>query len=302
MKKTWEINKINDQTGRTAIITGANSGLGLEVSRALASKGFKVILACRNIEKGNHAKADIISTTNNQSIEVLPLDLASQKSVRDFADRIKQKFTCLDILINNAGVMFPPYSVTEDGFEYQLATNYLGHFTLTNLLFPLLENTLESRVVSVSSLAHTYGRIHFKDIHSENAYDPSKAYAQSKLACLMFAFELNKKLRANGAKVSSVAAHPGVAGTNLFEHTGKFIQFVLEAFICQSAQHGSLPLLYAALGEDIQGGDFCGPSGLLGFRGNPVKIKAKSHAYDHGVASQLWDLSEKATGVKYFAK
>lgn len=295
---TWTLNDVSPQPGRLAIVTGANIGLGFDTALALAGKGIAVVLACRNLDKANAAKARILAAHPGATLDCMALDLGSLKSVKSFAKAFAKKHTRLDLLINNAGIMMPPFSLTEDGFESQLGANYLGHFALTGHLLPLLTQTPGSRVVSLSSLAHNWGRIRLDDPNFKKGYDKRLAYGQSKLACLMFAYELNRRLQAAGSTTLSVAAHPGIAATNLAQHFPAFMSALFPLF-GQSAAAGVLPTLYAALGQDIQGGDFCGPRALRQMRGAPVKVGSNRASRDTAVAGKLWALSEKMTGVHY---
>jgi NAD(P)-dependent dehydrogenase (short-subunit alcohol dehydrogenase family) len=294
----WTIHTAASQNGRLAIVTGANIGLGFDTALALAGKGCTVVLACRNMEKARKARLEILKSYPKARIECLSLDLSSQKSVRAFVATFTEKYDKLDLLINNAGIMMPPFSLSEDGFESQLAANYLGHFALTGLLLPLLTRTPNSRIVSLSSLAHNWGGIRFDDLNFARGYNKRAAYGQSKLACLMFAYELNRRLRATGNKTLSVAAHPGVAATNLAQHFPRFMS-ALFPLVGQSAANGALPTLYAALGDDIEGGDYCGPRSLQQMRGAPVKVGSNKASRDEAAAARLWALSEQLTGVSY---
>ena len=298
---TWTLKQITSQTGRIAIVTGANIGLGFEVAMALAEKDCTVVLACRNLHKADAAKADILAKHAKATVTCMQLDLSSLKSVRAFAAAFKKRYTRLDLLINNAGIMMPPYTLSEDGFESQLAANYLGHFALTGLLLPLLTQTADSRVVSLSSLAHKWGGIRLDDPQSKTGYDKRKAYGQSKLACLMFAYELHRRLSKAGHATRSVAAHPGVSATNLFQHMPKIVQVLspLTTLVFQSAKGGAQPTLYAALGADIQGGDYCGPGAMGEMRGAPIKVGSNRASRDTAVAAKLWALSQELTGVRY---
>lgn len=282
---------------KIAIVTGANAGLGFETTKGLISKNYEVVMACRSLEKGNEAKDKIKKEFPNANIICMSLDLASLASVKKFSDEFKSHFRHLDLLINNAGIMMTPYHLTEDGFENQLATNYLGHFALTSHLFPLLEQSKNSRVVSLSSLAHKWGNIYFDDFHFKNKYDKKKAYGQSKLACLMFAYELNRKLKAAGSHVISVAAHPGLSATNLFDHLWLFK--IGGKIICQSAKNGAKPTLFAALSNEIKGGEFCGPNGFRQFWGEATIVKSNKESNDLNIAKKLWEESEKMVGVKF---
>jgi NAD(P)-dependent dehydrogenase (short-subunit alcohol dehydrogenase family) len=300
---TWTLDQAPSQSGRTAIITGANVGLGYETASALAGKGCSVVLACRNLAKAEEAKARILAKSPKAKVACMGVDLSSLKSVRAFAAACLKSHQRLDLLINNAGIMMPPYALSEDGIESQLAANYTGHFALTGLLLALLNATPGARVVSLSSLAHRWSGIRFDDMQFKNGYDRRKAYGQSKHACLVFAYELQRRLSAAGATTLSVAAHPGVSATNLFQHMPKFIGVLnpLTALVFQSAEGGAQPTLYAALGADIQGGDFCGPGAMGQMRGAPVKVRSNRESHDKDVAARLWTESEAITGVKYLS-
>ncbi|HEX7365891.1 MAG TPA: oxidoreductase [Pelobium sp.] len=283
---------------KVALVTGANAGLGLEESKRLVELGYRVIMACRDLDKGMSAKAALLKKFPKAIIDVLELDLSSQKSVKNFADLVKQDYHRLDLLINNAGIMMTPYQLTEDGFENQLATNYLGHFALTGYLLQLLKNTENSRVVSLSSLAHKWSDIRFTDINFENGYDKKKAYGQSKLACLMFAYELERRLKVSGYSAISVAAHPGIANTNLFSSMPSFLKW-LSPIMGQSAEDGAKPVLFAALSKDLNGGEYIGPDGFNEWRGEPKIVDSNPTSKNKQNATRLWDLSEELTGVKY---
>lgn len=298
---TWTIDQAPSQTGRLAVVTGANIGLGYETALALAGKGCEVVLACRSLAKAETARAQIAAQHAKAQVHCMALDLASLKSVRAFASGFNKKFKHLDLLINNAGIMMPPYTLTEDGFESQLAANYLGHFALTGLLLPLLNATPGARVVTLSSLAHKWSGIQFDDLHFTKSYDARKAYGQSKHACLVFAYELQRRLAQSGASTISVAAHPGISATNLFQHMPKIVGGLapLAGLVFNSARGGAQPTLYAALGADIAGGDYCGPGALGEMRGPPIKVGSNRRSRDPAAAAQLWEVSEQLTGVKY---
>jgi NAD(P)-dependent dehydrogenase (short-subunit alcohol dehydrogenase family) len=288
---TFNTTNIPDQTGRTAIVTGANSGIGRAAATALAEKGARVVLAVRNIEKGNAAAADMAGET-----EVRQLDLASLASVRAFADAWEGQ---IDLLINNAGIMVPPYSHTEDGFEMQFGTNHLGHFALTNLL---LEH-VTGRVVTVSSTGHRIGTIDFNDLNWERKpYKAWRAYGQSKLANLLFTAELQRRLTEAGSEVLANAAHPGYAATNLQFHSQRrsldVISIIGNRVIAQDENGGALPTLYAAV-ADISGNSFAGPGGFMEQRGAPKLVGRTGSAKDMDVARRLWDVSEELTGVRF---
>jgi NAD(P)-dependent dehydrogenase (short-subunit alcohol dehydrogenase family) len=297
----WTASDLPDQHDRTVILTGANSGIGLCAARELARAGAHVIMACRNTAKGETAAAEIRREVPDASLEVVALDLASLRSVREFAagyDRDR-----LDLLINNAGVMVPPRTTTEDGFELQIGTNHLGHFALTGLLLETLQATPGARVVTVSSTAHKFGKINFDDLHRERSYIRWLAYGQSKLANLLFTIELDRRLRAADSELLSVAAHPGYAATNLqFAATPSRLEklgsVLLNRIVAQDALHGALPTLYAAT-ADIPGGSFAGPDGIQEMRGNPTLVAPTSAARDPETARRLWEVSEQLTGVTF---
>ena len=297
---TWSLEQAGPQNGRIAIITGANIGLGLNTALELAGKGCSVVLACRSLDKAADAKTEILRQHPKAKVESLQLDLCSLQSVRDFAAKFSAAHPRLDLLINNAGIMMPPYSLSEDGFESQLAANYLGHFALTGLLLPLLEKTDGSRVVSLSSLAHNWSGMRFDDLQFSKGYNKRKAYGQSKFACLMFAYELNRRLQKAGSAILSVAAHPGVSATNLAQHMPRALSMFMPLF-GQSAADGALPTLYAALGDDIKGGDYCGPRSMQQMRGAPVKVGSNRASRDEVTAKKLWSISEELTGVSFLS-
>ena len=296
----WTLLDTGDQSGRIAVVTGANIGLGYDTALALASKNCQVVLACRNLVKSQDAKERILAQYPDAKVECIPLDLCSLKSVRKFVDKYNQTHDRLDILINNAGIMMPPYTLSEDGFESQLAANYLGHFALTGLLLPTLVATDAARVVSVSSLAHKWVGVRFEDPNFKKGYNRRHAYGQSKLACLMFSYELNRRLRNAQHSTLSVAAHPGVSATNLAQNFPKFLTAFFP-LVGQSSADGALPILYAALGEDIAGGDYCGPRSLGEMRGAPVKVGSNRASRNEADAKRLWEMSENMTGVRYLS-
>ena len=299
---TWRLEQVLDQAGRIAIVTGANIGLGYETALALAGKGCSVVLACRNMAKATEAKACILARFPHANIECMLLDLLSLRSVHEFAAAYAVNHQKLDLLINNAGIMMPPYALSEDGVESQFAANYLGHFALTGLLLPLIANAAGARVVSLSSLAHRWSGIHFDDINFTKGYDKRQAYGQSKFACLMFAYELQRRLSKTGASAISVAAHPGVSSTNLFQNLSALARLFtpLLSMVFQSAEAGALPILYAALGDDIVGGNYCGPRSMNEMRGAPVKVRSNRDSHNEAVATRLWSISEEMTGVRFF--
>ena len=291
------------QKGRIFIVTGANAGLGYETSKELASKGAKVIMACRSLSKGKSAKEDIQKKFPKADLEVMEIDLSKLSSVRDFAEKFKTKFDQLDVLINNAGVMMPPYTKTEDGFELQFAANYLGHFLLTGLLLDHIAKTPNARIINLSSIAHKSGKINFDDLQSEDKYSASGAYSQSKLACLMFTFELQRRLEESKYQDTiATAAHPGVAITSLMRHMPKWVYYLLRytiaPFITQSASRGAEPTLMAAIGK-AESGDYFGPTGYKEMKGDPGKAEYTELSKDEDIAKRLWEKSEKLVELSY---
>lgn len=299
---SFNINNIPSQAGRIAIVTGANAGLGFETAKVLASKSMKVILACRNIAKAEKAKNDILKAHPSADLDILQIDLSSLQSVRKFLKAYKAKYSQLDLLINNAGVMMPPYSKTEDGFELQMGANYFGHFLLTGLLLETIVKTPNSRIVSLSSLAHIKGRIQFDDLHWEKQYERMPAYRQSKVACLIFAFELQRRLEQAGYETISVAAHPGVTATELGRHFPELLYKILTPVVnafTHKPKDGALPTLMAALDQDVKGGDYYGPLGFRNMSGAPGKAKFTSYSNDAQIGKQLWQISESLTKIEY---
>jgi len=293
---------IPNQKGKIIIVTGANAGLGYETTLALAEKEATVIMACRSASKANAAKAKIVKAVPNADLYILPIDLTDLDSVRDFAKTFLTTFPKLDVLINNAGVMVPPYTKTKDGFELQMGANYFGHFLLTGLLLERLNKTPNSRVVSLSSLAHIQGSINFEDIHWEQSYSKMVAYRQSKLACLMFALELQKRLDQSNSSIISVAAHPGISPTELARHLSTIMYYAmlpLVSFISHSPSKGALPTLLAATKEGVKGGAYFGPTGYRAMKGPAGKARIARRANNEEVAQKLWTVSEDLTGINY---
>jgi NAD(P)-dependent dehydrogenase (short-subunit alcohol dehydrogenase family) len=291
--KTWDATRLPDLAGRTAVVTGANSGIGLRAAEALARAGAHVVFAVRDPERGRAAAATVHGST-----EVRSLDLADLASVREFADAWQGR--PLDMLINNAGVMMLPQQRTADGFEMQFGTNHLGHFALTNLLLPYVTD----RVVTLSSGAHRWfgARIRFEDLNWTSGYDPNRAYAQSKLANLLFTLELQRRLKESGSPVRALAAHPGYAATNLQSHAGspvvRAFMKVSNRLFAQDDRAGALPTLYAAT-QDLPGASYVGPDGLGEMRGAPTLVGRSAAASDADVARRLWTVSEELTGVSW---
>lgn len=303
----WTAQDIPDQTGKVAIVTGANSGLGYETTLALARKGALVVLASRNEEKVETAVSQIRQQVPDASLAFIQLDLADLSSVSAFVEQFKASYDQLHILCNNAGVMAIPYRQTADGFEMQFGVNHLGHFALTGLLLDRLIHTPDARVVTVSSGVHHRGVIKFDDLNSEKTYDKSAAYAQSKLANLLFAYELQRRFDEAGVDTISVAAHPGYADTNLQatgpQMAGSAIQETImnlaNRLFAQSQAQGALPQLYACTMPDVSGGAYYGPDGFMEMRGYPTEVKSSQASYDETAAQRLWQVSEQMTGVTY---
>jgi NAD(P)-dependent dehydrogenase (short-subunit alcohol dehydrogenase family) len=303
MSEKWTTDQISDQSGRVAVVTGANSGLGLVTARELARAGAHVVLACRNTEKGAAALSDMQSTLPDASVEVAALDLAKLASVRDFAEQFRAQHDRLDLLINNAGIMAAPRNLSEDGFELQFGTNHLGHFALTGLLIDAMEGRDDARVVTVSSGAHRMGQIDFDNLRAERRYSRWRAYGRSKLANLLFALELNRRLRAANSSIRSLAAHPGYAATNLQSAAppmlDRVVMFVTNRLLAQSVDMGALPILYAATQPGVEGGIFVGPDGFAEQRGYPKPVAPSRTARDEALAKRLWEVSEELTGVHF---
>jgi NAD(P)-dependent dehydrogenase (short-subunit alcohol dehydrogenase family) len=288
--------------GKKIIITGANSGIGFEAAKALSEKGAQVILAVRDIQKGKLAVDSIKKENPQTAIEVMSLNLADLASVREFAESFSNRFESLDVLINNAGVMIPPWQKTKDGFELQFGTNHLGHFALTGLLLPLLKKTPNSRVVILSSLAHRRASIFFDNLDGSKGYKAMKFYGQSKLANLLFAKELDNRLKQHGLSTISIACHPGISSTNLFKFGKKdapgYLKVLMNLFL-QSAEMGALPTIYAATDQSLKGGEYIGPDGRGNRKGYPELETPASGVYNPETMKRLWDISEKLTDVTF---
>jgi len=297
-KSIWDANQIPDQSGRVVVVTGSSSGIGYEAARVLANKNAEIFIAVRDVKKGEVALNNIKAQNEKANVTLMILDLASLESVKNFVTEFKQKYQKLDLLINNAGVMMPPYSKTADGFELQFGTNHLGHFALTAQLLDLLQNTEDSRIVNVASAAHKYGKLDFNDLNWEKRkYKAMKSYGDSKIANLYFTYELQKKLQESGSKTVVTAAHPGWTATDLQRHSGLF-EF-LNDFFAMKMEQGALPTLRAAIDPDAQGGDYFGPDGWQEWRGNPVKVKSSILSNNNEIAKRLWGISEEMTGIKF---
>jgi NAD(P)-dependent dehydrogenase (short-subunit alcohol dehydrogenase family) len=297
----WTARDMPSQTGRIFVVTGANSGIGFETTRALAASGASVIMAVRDEAKGASARNVIRDEIPDAHLELGHLDLADLDSVRRFAAAVRK----VDVLINNAGVMMPPHSLTAQGNELQFGVNHLAHFALTARLLNALQEGYEPRVVTVTSVAHKRGRIHFDDLHGTHKYSRSGYYAQSKLANVVFGLELNRRLRAAGLPIRSVMAHPGVVSTNL-QSTGptgftKMFAQLGTRLVSQNAEMGALPLLYAATHPDVESGQLIGPDSRNEAKGYPIVVEPLDAARDRELAKRLWDTSEELTGLRLLA-
>jgi NAD(P)-dependent dehydrogenase (short-subunit alcohol dehydrogenase family) len=307
MSEKWTEADVADQTAKTVLVTGANSGLGLETARALAQNGANVVMACRNTEKAAAAKALIDETDPAGETDLLEMDLGNLDSIRSGVEVFLESHQRLDVLVNNAGIMWTPKGLTADGFEQQLGVNHLGHFALTGLLLEVLLESGPARVVTISSNGHKAGKIDLDDLQSEESYSPYGAYFQSKLANLLFMCELQRRFAAANSEAISVAAHPGGSDTNLgHENPGGIAgtlfeksRPIMDRFFSQSAQQGALPTLLAATGPDVVGGDYYGPDGFMELKGAPTKVDMTKRAKDEAVARRLWQKSVELTGVTY---
>ncbi|GAB3668125.1 oxidoreductase [Halopiger thermotolerans] len=310
----WTADDIPDQSGRTFVVTGANSGIGLEATRELARNGGRVVMACRSVERGEDAAADVRDDVPDADLRVEELDLADLESVHAFADRLKDEDVTIDVLINNAGVMAIPRSETADGFETQFGVNHLGHFALTGLVLEQLATGSEggdadgdARVVTVSSGVHERGEIDFEDLQGDRTYDEWDAYAQSKLANVLFAYELERRFLTGDVAAKSIAVHPGYADTQLQtrgpEQRGDRVREatmrLMNALFAQSAAMGALPTLYAATSPEAEGGAYYGPGGLMNMHGTPERQASSDRSYNEATARRLWAVSEELTGVTY---
>ncbi|BBY95346.1 short-chain dehydrogenase [Mycobacterium gallinarum] len=301
MGAKWTAADIPDQSGRVAIVTGANSGLGYDTAALLAGKGAQVVMAVRNLDKGNEALGRIQRTHPNAQVALQELDLSSLDNTRKAAEVMRSAYPRIDLLINNAGVMYvPTREATSDGFEMQFGTNHLGHFALTGLLLDNLIGVDGSRVVTVSSVGHRImAKIRFDDLNWEHSYNRVKAYGQSKLANLMFTYELQRRLAAKGAPTVALAAHPGFSDTELMRHLPGFIPDSLWKVVAQPAEMGALPTLRAATDPGAQGGQYYGPDGIGEAKGNPKVVASSAQSHDEAIQRRLWTVSEELTGVTF---
>ncbi len=301
----WTTADMPDLTGKVIIVTGANSGIGFAAAKEFARKGANTILACRSMDKAQAALDDILAEVPNAPAEIMPLDLESLASVRQFAAAFKAKYERLDVLVNNAGIMMVPYGITKDGFERQFGTNHLGHFALTGLLFDLLVNTPGSRVVNVSSTGHRMGSMDFDNLNYEAGkdYSPMGAYGRSKLANLLFTYELQRRFDQLGSNALALAAHPGISQTNLAAHMIDRWYFKplmpLMSLMLQSAAMGALPTMRAAVDPTVIGGQYFGPGGPRERGGYPVVVESSEASHNETDARRLWQVSEQLTGVQF---
>ncbi len=306
MSNNWTIHNIPDLSGKVIIVTGANSGIGFESTKEFARKGAEVILACRNMDKAEAALQEIKQEIPAAKVIVMQLDLASQKSIHQFAEAFKSNYDRLDVLLNNAGIMWVPYGKTEDGFERQFGTNHLGHFALTGLLLDVILATPDARVVNVSSMGHNTGVMDWDNLMFEGGKDYGRhsSYGRTKLANLLFTYELQRRFEAAGSSATTLAAHPGSSNTNLAEHlVGSWFMRLLFAIlyplITQSSAMGALPSIRASVDPQATGGQYFGPSGFMEQRGYPVVVKSNSRSHNQADARKLWEVSEELTGVVF---
>jgi NAD(P)-dependent dehydrogenase (short-subunit alcohol dehydrogenase family) len=304
-QRHWSAQDIPDLTGRTALVTGANAGIGLEIVRELAGHGARVVLACRDLGKARAAADRMTARDRRAQVDIVRLDLASLASVREAAAQVRDAYPTVDLLINNAGVMEVPCERTEDGFELTFATNHLGHFAFTGLVLGCLLAAPRSRVVTMSSMAHHEGVVNFDDLQGERGYDPAAAYGQSKLANLLFTYELDRRLRAAGAQTAALGCHPGVVFTNLFRTRPRLEQALLSPWMrainfwaVQNVHMGALPALRAATDPTARGGEYYGPHRKHD-TGYPVVVQSSDRSHDETSQARLWEVSERLTGVRY---
>ncbi len=294
-----------DLKGKIIIVTGANSGLGFEAAKAFSAKGAHVVMACRDLSRAEQAKKEILSDYPQAELELMTLDLMDLNSIKTFAAQFQSTYKRLDVLLNNAGIMMVPYGLTKDGFEKQMGTNHLGHFALTGLLLPVLHETPQSRVVNVSSMGHRFGKMDFNNLLFDKGkgYSPARAYGRSKLANLLFTYELQRYFESQGKDCLAVAAHPGAANTHLTRDLEKKWWYKLlwpvAKYMIQDATGGAMPEIRAAVDPDVKGGQYYGPSGGQEMTGPPVLVKSSAASHNLEDAKRLWQISEELTGVAY---
>lgn len=304
IQKSWTLEDIEDQSGKIIIVTGANSGIGFEATKVFAKNNAHVVMACRNIEKAKEASRQIKLKNKNAKLTIIELNLSDLSSIQSFVSSFKKSFDRLDTLLNNAGIMNVPYKETKDGFELQNGVNHIGHFALTAQLFDVIRNTPNARIVNVSSLAHRFGKMDFENYLYENGkYSKVGAYGRSKLSNLLFTYELHRRVQEKELDIKVLAAHPGVASTNLgrYSKTNLLMTWITNAglWFAQSQLKGSLPLLRASLDKDAESGQYYGPSGLGEMKGNPEVVKSKPHSHNIEDAKKLWVLSEKLANITF---
>ncbi len=299
-RSKWTEHDLPNMRGKVAIVTGANSGIGYETARALAEHGATVIMACRNMKKANRAANQIYTLNPTGKTVIMELDLADLDSVRRFADNFKAQYNQLDLLINNAGLKLQPFGTTKHGFESQFGVNHLGHFALTAQLIDLLNHTPDSRIVNVSSIAHRFAQLDFDDLNWQHKpYRDMQAYGQSKLANLLFTYELQRKLSGGEHNTIAVAAHPGYTATDSDSNTDPVLINLMTRLFAQPQPMGALPTLYAATAHEVQGGQYFGPSGLAELGGNPFRVESNAESHDLGTAKRLWAVSEALTETAF---
>ncbi len=303
MADRWTEKSIPDLTGKIIIVTGGNSGLGFEASKMFAKNGAKVIIASRSIERCEEAVSKIKVSLGKVDVEAMYLDLGNLDSVKEFVSEYIGKYDRLDILLNNAGVMFTPLMKTEDGFEFQNGINHLGHFALTAQLFPIIKNTANARIVNVSSLAHTFGTMDWDDYMFEKEYNQRISYGRSKLSNLLFTYELDRRVQKAGMNVKVLAAHPGGSNTNLVRYMSKkwwyYLLYPLLVLFVQSAKRGTLPEVRSSVDPLVKSGQYYGPRGVMELRGLPVVVRSNAASRNLEDAKKLWEVSEQLTGVSF---
>jgi NAD(P)-dependent dehydrogenase (short-subunit alcohol dehydrogenase family) len=301
----WTTEKLESLKGKRILVTGGNSGLGFESIKVFVSFDAEIIMASRSIERGEKAKEEIVSEYPKADITVMPLDLADSTSIKAFAKDFISKYSKLDVLLNNAGIMTTPYGLTKDGLEQQQGVNHFGHFLLTSLLFDTLKDTKDSRIVNVSSIAHRGGRLNFKNLlfRDGKGYSKIKAYSNSKLENLLFTYELDRRVKEKGYAIKVLAAHPGVSETNLGRHLkGGFTNGVVSTFtklFSHDKKYGALPQVVASVDKNVSSGEFYGPNGFMGMKGSPHLARSTRRSHNLEDAKKLWDVSEEVMGVKF---
>jgi len=303
----WKVDLMTSQEGKVVIVTGANSGLGYFTSKGLAENGAEVIMACRNLRKGEEAVNQLLKEVPGAKLKLMELDLSDLNSVKAFSEKFSKAYKKLDILINNAGLMAIPYRETKDGFEMQLGVNHLGHFALTGQLFKLLRSTPGARVVSVSSMAHKFGNMDFDNLNWKKNYRKWSAYGRSKLANILFMLELAERIESKSLELTAVAAHPGYAASNLLEKGAEMngrpwlikAGHIVNSIAAQSTEMGALPTLYAATSDEAVQGGYYGPGGLNEMRGYPVRVYPNNKKIGKDSRLKLWERSEELTGVSF---